>query len=60
MEVFLHIKLNYLEWNAFDCETILLNWIVWNKIFLSFNCEKKKKYLYWTELFRVELFDKTE
>ena len=37
------------------------NWIVWNRTVLTFNwLWEKKLYLYWTELFKLELFNLTE
>ena len=38
----------------------MLNWIVWNRTYLTFNCVNKKLSLYYTELFELELFDEIE
>ena len=47
--------LNWFVWNGavLDIETVfMLNWIVWNRTVLC----KQRLYLYWTEMFELELF----
>ena len=55
--------LNLIVWRrrVFDIETVLtLNWIVWNILTANGSVNKKKTYLYLTELFELELFDLRE
>ena len=45
-----------MKYNCFDIKTVLtLTWVAWNR-----TVWKQKLYLYYTELFVLELFDKTE